>query len=97
LSNCAGAWGGQTYGRNQRALRPEVKTPWRAILTLALGIGANTAIFSVIRAVIPEPLPYPQADRMVQLESILEDSKAYSYVSILKFVTFATAPRCQPF
>lgn len=59
-----------------------------AITALALGIGANTAIFSLVNAVLVQPLPFDQPDRLVWMWGNIRQGSNRASVSPLDFVDF---------
>ncbi len=66
-----------------------------AILTLAIGVGANTAVFSVVHGVLLRPLPYPDADRLVE---VFEDNTRagggpFFRVSLLNYLSWVERAR----
>src|SRR5678815_569433 len=77
-----------------RALRSAPAFALVALLTLALGIGANTAIFSVVRGVLLSPLPFPEADRVVRVwHTNRSDNDLKSQVSEPDFKEWAIATK----
>ena len=61
-----------------------------AVLTLALGIGANTAIFSAIEAVLLRPLPFPASEQLVRVVSVRSRDNAPDNVSYPDFADWRT-------
>ena len=61
-----------------------------ALLTIALGVGGSTAVFSVVYAVMLRPLPYPAPDRLVELfEDNPQANRPMFRVSTLNYLSWA--------
>ena len=80
----------------RHALRLILKSPGVAavaVLSLALGIGANTAIFSVVHAVILKPLPFPRPDAIVSLEERNRDGSPSGQTGWATYADWRTRSR----
>jgi putative ABC transport system permease protein len=78
------------------AIRLLVKAPGftaAAITTLALGIGANAAIFSLVDAVMLRPVPYPDPARLVSIWEVMQPSGTRSVVAPANYVDYVARSR----
>ena len=74
------------------AIRSLRRTPGftvAAILTLALGVGGNTAIFSIVRALLLQPLPYADAERLMILGERWPNVSGARPISMMNFLDWA--------
>ncbi|MGA9585898.1 MAG: ABC transporter permease [Terracidiphilus sp.] len=69
------------------AIRQLIKMPGftlTAIVSLALGIGATTAVFSVVYAILLDPYPYRNAERMIHMRMIMPDGQLQGFLGITR-------------
>src|SRR5581483_4902857 len=78
------------------AIRSLLKQPGFAgvaIVTLALGIGANAAIFSIVNAVLLRPLPFPDVDRIVRVRGAIIGTSGFDNLSPMDFIDYRSRAR----
>ena len=77
------AWADLRYAWRQWRRTPAFTCA--ALVTLALGIGANTAVFSVVNGVVLRPLPFPAAERLISVQSVDRRSQSADSLSYPNF------------
>jgi predicted permease len=82
----------QTVKNTFRSWRRTPVLAVTALLTLALGVGFNAAVFSVVHAVLLRPLPYPAPERLVELFELDAAARGFR-VSVLNYQSWASRSR----
>jgi putative ABC transport system permease protein len=86
-------WADARYAARQLRRTPSFAAA--AILTLALGLGANTTIFSVMHAIVLQPLPFPEPERLMAVQ--LLDIRGGPHPAAFAYYTFFEFRRAQVF
>jgi hypothetical protein len=94
----------EVFDTLHRELRQAVRGLWRApgfalvaIITLALGIGASTAVYTLLDAVVLNPLPYPDSDRLVLIDHDVPGVKADAHWGVATATYFHYKDRSHSF